>query len=158
MVFDGTKGWLRRPPDSHPILAIKVRTDASDYGHLNLPDPNLRSTRASAVCDSGAQSCLISKDLLYSWGLKPKHIIPVSQNMNSISGEGIEILGAVFLRVSGIDGNGKFVEAPIMVYVTDSTTRFYLSKQAMRQLGVIGPDFPSVNAQDLRNYCKLWMP
>ena len=81
---------------------------------------------------------------MYSWGIKPEDIIPVSQN--SISGEGIKILGAVFLRVSGYEKSGKFIEAPIMASVTDSTSRFYLSKQAMRQLGIIGPDFPALNA------------
>ena len=66
--------------------------------------------------------------------------------MNTIIEEGIKILGAVFLRVAGTDESGRLVEAAIMAYVTESTTRFYLSKQAMRQLGVIGPDFPAVKA------------
>ena len=68
VVFDVTKVWQRRPPHSHPILAIKGRTNASDYGHLNLADPNLRSTRPFAVCDSRAQFSLVIKDILYSWG------------------------------------------------------------------------------------------
>ena len=131
MVIDKKKGKQGRPPCYHQILAIIVRADASDYRHIDLPDPYLRSTRASAVCDNGAQFCFISKVILYSCGLKPKHIIPMSKNINTISGEGIEILGAVFLRVSFIDGNGKLAEAPIMVYFTDSTARFYLFKQAV---------------------------
>ena len=44
MIFDGTKGWQARPPDSHPMLPVTVRTDASDYGHINRPDPKLRHT------------------------------------------------------------------------------------------------------------------
>ena len=118
MVFDGTKGWQKRPPDSHPMLELSVRTDPSDYGHINLPDPKLRPTKAWSVCDSGAQSCLISKRMIYSWGMKAKDIIPVSQNMNTISKEGIKILGAVFLRVAGTDDSGRVVEAAIMAYVT----------------------------------------
>ena len=65
--------------------------------------------------------------------MKLKAIIPVSQNMNTISGEGIRILGAVLLRVAGTDKSGRLVEAAIMAYVTESTTLFYLAKQAMRQ-------------------------
>ena len=38
--------------------------------------------------------------------MKPKDIIPVSQNMNIISGEGINILEAVFLRVAGTGNSG----------------------------------------------------
>ena len=104
------------------MLEMSVRTDPSDYGHINLPDPKLRPTKAWSVCDSGAQSCLISKRMIYSWGMKPKDIIPFSQNMNTISGEGIKILGAVFLRVAGTDESGRLLEAAIMAYVTESTT------------------------------------
>ena len=66
--------------------------------------------------------------------------------MNSIIGKGIKILGAVFLRVTVTDESGRLVEAAIMAYVTESTTRFYLSKQVMGQLGVIGPNFPAIKA------------
>ena len=65
--------------------------------------------------------------------MKPKDIIQVSQNMKTISRDGIKILGAIFLRVAGTDDFGKVMEAAIMAYVTESTTRFYLSKHAMRQ-------------------------
>ena len=54
VVFVGTKGCQRRPPDSHPMLALSVRPDASDYELLNLPDPKLKPTKASIVSDSGA--------------------------------------------------------------------------------------------------------
>ena len=54
MVFDGTKGWKTKLPDSHPMLELSVRNDASDYGHFKYPDPKLKPTKASAVCDSGA--------------------------------------------------------------------------------------------------------
>ena len=42
MVFDGTKGWQRRLQDSHPMLALSVRTNALDYEQLNPPDPKLK--------------------------------------------------------------------------------------------------------------------
>ena len=70
--------------------------------------------------------------------------------MNTISGEGIKIVGAVFLRVAGVGKEGNVVETAIMAYVTDSTKRFYLSKHAMQQLGVIGEDFHTVHT--LKNH------
>ena len=39
MVFDGTKGWQKRPPDSHPLLELSVRADSSDYKYINLQNP-----------------------------------------------------------------------------------------------------------------------
>ena len=80
------------------IPTFSLRTDAWDYDHINRPDPKLRPTKATSVCDNGAQSCLISKSLLYSQGMKPKDIVPVSQSMNTISGEGIKTIGVGFLR------------------------------------------------------------
>ena len=146
MIFDGTKGWQERSPDSHPMLNMMVKTDAADYSRINRVDPKLGPTKAKGVCDSGAQSCLLGICLLHAWGIKPKYMLPVSQGMNTISGEGIKIIGAVFLRLVGTDPNGQKVEAPVMAYVTNSTKRFYLSLHAMRQLGVVGDDFPTVHA------------
>ena len=78
--------------------------------------------------------------------------------MNTIRGKGTEILGAVSLRVSGIDGDGKFVEAPNMIYVTDSTTRFYLSNaSAWWHRARLSLCVCISNTGDLRRYCKLWM-
>ena len=56
-IWCATKGWQRQTPDSHPLLAIKIRTDASDYRYLNLPDPNLRSNRASQVLIDWQNCC-----------------------------------------------------------------------------------------------------
>ena len=60
-----------------------------------------------------------------------------------------------FLRVSGYDKSGRFIEAPIMAYATNSTSRFYPSKQAIRQLGIIGPDFPALHASQAKKYWVL---
>ena len=57
--------------------------------------------------------------------MKPMDIIPVSQNMNTISGEGMNILGVVSLRVAGANKSAGLLEAAIMAYVTQSTTLFY---------------------------------
>ena len=58
--------------------------------------------------------------------------------------EEIEICGAVFLRLTGSDSNGVEYTAPVMVYVSPSTQRFYLSHGTLIQLGVISCTFPRV--------------
>jgi hypothetical protein len=37
----------------------------------------------------------------------------------------------------------------VQVYVTPATKRFYISRTAMRQLGIIGPDFPRINTAEM---------
>ena len=58
----------------------------------------------------------------------------------------IEIAGAVFVRLSGTDASGNTHIAPIMAYVSPSTEKFYLSREALIQLGVIPKNFPEIGA------------
>ena len=60
--------------------------------------------------------------------------------------EEIEIAGATLIRLSGTDIRGKMHTAPIMVYVSPSTKKFYISREALIQLHVIDRDFPKVGA------------
>ena len=66
--------------------------------------------------------------------------------MYAANNEGINILGAVFARLSGNDENGNRLETAEMIYVSDTTDLFYLSRHAMEQLKIIGPNFPRVGA------------
>ena len=78
MVFDWKKGWQNRPLDYHTMLALSVRTDASDYEKLFLPGPKLKPTNSFILSDRSKPS-LISKDMSHSWAMKPEYIIQVSE-------------------------------------------------------------------------------
>ena len=63
--------------------------------------------------------------------------------MTAINNEGITILGAVFLRLEGTDATtGQVVKTAVMAHVSESTERFYISRQDMSELGIISHDFP----------------
>ena len=66
--------------------------------------------------------------------------------MVAANSERINIVGAILVRLSGLDDHGRNYTAPIMVYISSSTKRFYLSREALIQLGVISKDFPRVGA------------
>ena len=148
-IFDGTRGWMQTPAEPHPVITLTVTTDESDYNHLRLPCPKMRPTKCSVVADSGCQSALIGLKMLHKFGLKKSCLVPVKGKMSAINGEGIEILGAVFLRLEGADHNtGQVVQAAVMAHVSESTDRFYISRQVMRELGIISRDFPQIQALD----------
>ena len=63
--------------------------------------------------------------------------------MKAINQGGMEILGAVLMGLSRTDKNGKVFETPQLVYVTNSTDKFYLSFEACIGLGLVPEDFPS---------------
>ena len=66
--------------------------------------------------------------------------------MYAANNEGINILGPVFARLSGNDESGNRLETAEMIYVSDTTDLFYLSRHAMEQLKIIAPNFPRVGA------------
>ena len=146
-IFDGTRGWTQTPVEPHPVITLTVSTDEADYNHLRLPCPKMKPMKCSVVADSGCQSVLLGLKLFNRFGLKRSCLIPVKGKMSAINGEGIGILGAVFLRLEGIDAStGQVVQTAVMAHVSESTERFYISRQAMRELGIISPDFPRIHA------------
>ena len=146
-IFDGTNGWMQTSAEPHPSLALTVFTAKADYDHLKLPFPQMKPTKCSVIVDSGCQSALLGLRMLNMFGLKRSNLVPVKGGMCTISKEDITIIGAVFLRLRGVDGNnGKSVESAVMAYVSDCTEKFYISRQVMRELGIIPPDFPKISA------------
>ena len=53
------------------------------------------------MADTGCQSCLAGINLLKAMGLQKTHLIPVTMKMTAANSQGIEILGALPLRISG---------------------------------------------------------
>ena len=129
----------------HPTLRLRLTAEKSDYDHIGATFPQIAPSHVTVVTDTGAQSCLWGLQDFYRCGFKKSDLIPVLV-MLAANREEIKIEGAILLRLSGEGANGKSYSAPIMAYITSSTNRFYLSKQALIQLGVISINFPQVGA------------
>ena len=56
----------------------------------------------------------------------------------------ISIDGAIVIRLSGHTKTGQAVEAATMVYISPEANSFFLSKEAMIQLGIIPQNFPEL--------------
>ena len=148
-VFDGRDGWKMARPEAHPTIRLTITTAESDYAHLKLRHPVMRTVERDVVTDTGAQCNLLGLKMFQSLGLRRRDVVSVVNSMRAVNGEGINILGAVFLRLSAKDHNlGRLVETGIMAYVTDSTEKFFLSRQAMVQMGMIPTNFPTVSAEN----------
>ena len=139
--------WQRKNSASQPTLKLHVRADPLDVKNLgfqtnityatpNVPYP--------AVTDTGCQSCLSGVDLLYKIGLNRSHLIPVSMKMKAANNEGINIMGALPLQISGVTPPGETIITHQLVYFSDQTNRLFLSKQACLSLGIISEKFPTV--------------
>lgn len=148
-IFDGTAGWSKKASKSQPTVRLCVSTNSADYNHLDLPCPNICQGIVDAIADTGAQSSLMGMPIFQRCGFSPSNLIPVTKRMYAANEEHIHILGAVFIRLSGMSHYGAQKEAAEMVYVTDSTNLFYISRHAMEQLGIISTDFPQIGAASI---------
>ena len=110
------------------------------------PFPHVAPSHITVVTDTGAQSCLWSRRDFYRCGFQLSDLIPIKHTMFAANREKIDIDGAIFIRLSGTDHHGNTHTAPVMVYVSPSTERFYLSRDALILLGVISKDFPQVGS------------
>ena len=130
----------------HPTLRLTVAVDGEAYIKLDTPAPPSRSASITTIADSGAQTCLMGLSVLRRLGLNKVHLLPVRKRILAANDEEIHVLGAIFLRLSGCNARGRRLETAATVYVTDATNRFFLSRAALVQLGVVGPEFPKVGA------------
>ena len=145
-VFDKvTKGWLRRRSKSQPYVRLQMNIQREDYDHFgfSLRVPQARSF-VSAMADTGCQSCLAGLKVVKRLGISVKDLIPVSIKMQAANNDSIRILGATILRLSGRNNEGDERSTRQMVYVTDSTDKLFLSREACVDLGIIPNTFPTV--------------
>ena len=141
-------GWVRANTLKHPTLRLRMVTVQEDYIKFGFPFPKIAPKYIDVVADSGAQSCLCSRKQYLNSGFSMKDLIPVTHNMKAANSAQIYIEGAFLIRLSGKATNNKICEATVMVYVSVHAHSFFLSKEAMVQLGIITSSFPQIGSID----------
>ena len=134
---DISRAWHRQRSKPQPYLTVTVQAVPGDYQALgfNLSSPSQVSA-IPAMADTGCQSCLAGLKVLHRLGLRQRDLIPVTMEMHTATNGGITILGAVPLRLSGKNPLGHVVESRQLTYVTDSSDKLFLSKEACIDLGL----------------------
>ena len=135
---------VRLPP--YPTFEVRAEVDTEAYATLGLDAPPLRSADLRAVADSGAQTCLMGLSVLRKFGLGRQHLTRITKRILAANREEIHVLGTIFMKLSGRSASQRRIATSAMVYVTDSTDRFYLSRTVLSQLAVLGADFPTVGS------------
>ena len=145
-IFNSNIGWKETESMKHPIINLHLCVEKSDYDHVNALTPKISPCHITAITDTGAQSCLWGLRDFHRCGFKKSDLLPVKRVLLAANKEKIKIEGAIFVRLSGEDNNGSTHTAPVMVYISPDTSRFYLSKNALVQLKIISDDFPRIGA------------
>ena len=71
-------------------------------------------------------------------------LIPVSLDLVAANNSPIKIAGAIILRLQGHSPDSEPFSCATMVYVSEAARGFHLSWEAMMDLGIVSPNFPSV--------------
>ena len=139
--------WVKRQSQPQPFISIVVKVVEDDYNQLGFRNrfkvPQ-NPVVVPAMADTGCQSCLAGIKVLHKIGLGQCDLIPVNMKMHAANNKGIVILGAIVARLSGKDCENREVETRQVIYITDSSDRFFLSKEACVALGMISENFPTI--------------
>ena len=147
-------GWKRAAAFNHPTLRLRMTTNNSDYEKFRVASPRISPKHIDVIADSGAQSCLWSRREFLRSGFTMKDLIEVNHSMEAANNAQIRIDGAIILRLSGQSDSGLELEAVVMTYISPDAKRFYLSREAMLQLGVIRHAFPQVGSAVVESDCN----
>ena len=145
-VYDNlTNTWLKKRSSPQPFIDVTIRIvpdDCSAFG-LSLSTPTV-SCSVPAMADTGCQSCLAGIKVIRRLGLRQLDLLPVDMKMRTAIKGGIRIIGAAIIRFSGRGERGQVIETRQMTYVTDSSDKLFLSKEACIALGIIPDTFPTL--------------
>ena len=137
--------WEKLTSDPQPFINVTIRMLSEDFITLGFKVHNRpKSIIHRAMVDTGCQSCLAGIRVVHRLGLSTGDLIPVTMQMHAANNNGIKILGALVLRFSGMTKGGARLETCQLVYITDTSDRLFLSKEACITLGMISTKFPTI--------------
>ena len=96
------------------------------------------------MADTGCQSCLASLTIIKPLRLRQTDLIPVPMRMYAANNKGITIVAATILRFSEKCKSGATLETREITYITDSSDKLFLSREACIALGIISESFPTI--------------
>ena len=143
-----TNSWVQRNSKPQPFVNVTIQALSQDYIDLGLDAMHVSFISASvpALADTGCQSCLTGLKAIYRLSLRESDLIPVTMRMHTANNNGIKIQGVILLRISCNDPAGRPVVTKQMTYVTDSSEKLFLSREACVALGIVPDSFPTVYA------------
>jgi hypothetical protein len=139
-----TDTWQKRPSMPQPTIKLSVSIDKNDYAAITGHQHNIcnRSAMIECIADTGCQSCLAGSNIVKQLGLSEKHLLSVNMAMRSANNVQINIIGAMIVHISGPEVQTRSTKQ--IVYVTDTTDKFFLSREACLALGIISKRFPVI--------------
>ena len=129
-------------PKRHPEVNVKL-TILHD-SHEKMGKFTSLSTRAKMVsgvtrqacADTGAMTCTSGPELLQALNCPRQYLVRTRHRIQGVTGDGLQIMGTLLLQIELGERSTRQV-----VYITKNTSGLYLSETALRDLGLIHPEF-----------------
>ena len=143
--------WIQRPSKPHPTVIAELTPLPEEHANFNnrTPTSKLKPTTIPMVADSGCQSSIIPWDTAMAMGYSAKDIMPVSLSMRGAIKEDLGVEGGIILKVSISTDSGQSRSCKQLVYLSKRMTKAFLCREALEQLGIISPNFPEINADNM---------
>ena len=140
-----TDTWIRQASKPQPFIKVTATISTSNYTAfgLTITKPTI-SVTFSTIADTGCQSCLAGISTIHHLGMTCKDLIPVALQMHAANNAKLAILGAAIIQFSGQSNSGKTLVTCQLIYITDSTDKIFLSREACIDLRLISCQFPSI--------------
>ena len=117
---------------------MSLPINKQDYKSFSHKSPVFKGPVGVQVkLDTCAQSCLWSLEDCLASGFKKEDLIPVSLSLSAANKSSIDIVGALFVRLSGVTPDNIERSCVTMVYVSPCAEGFFLSLEAMLDLGFL---------------------
>ena len=155
--------WKKVFPPSPPTTTVSLVVDRQAYRELRLNPPKMmrrpgagHARNRKSTDDTGAQLAVINVGELHSLGVKPDSILPVATDVNTVTSSSVDVVGGIFLRISGYNEITKQRrERRQLAYVSKSIQGIYLSEEGCRALGLIPQEFPRIGQFDTGGTANL---
>ena len=139
--------WIKQSPPRHPTCSLSVTVSVKGYQENNFTPPpatRRRDTDMKVLADTGCQACCMGPSQLHALGLSRKDLLQPILSLKAANTSGINIIGVVFLMITGWDRNGTRWRTHQICYVSEDVEQLLLSREACIQLGMISSNFPEV--------------
>ena len=137
-----SRSFSPRCPEAPPKVTISVKIIEQTHERFGRQTPpSLRRGVVQAVADSGCQTCTAGPEILSTLNCPNNYLITTKHRTAGITGSRLEIIGALFLNIEL--GNRTSNQ---MVYISKNCTGIYLSQTAMKDLAIVGVDFPNTTS------------
>ena len=139
--------WSKQASQSQPFIKLQTTVHSEDYAALGFKVKiSPKTASLPAMADTGCQSCLAGVNILHPLGLtEDVNLIPVTMKMHAANNNRITILSATILRFSSKSETDEIISTRQIVYITDSCSKIFLSREAcVTLIGIISSSFPTI--------------